>query len=213
MEMEQEREQDLKKHIEEDRKLQKKLEDQYRYTENEKEKIKLEKDIKEIRQRISGWEEEISTISMQRRESIAREMPSITFDELDVVTKFILGMQPASPEINFSLTDITQKISKNHLTQEVHSLITMGMGKVKDVGRFIEHNAVLRPEFPDKLTAGFLTEYQKLLQKGITGDALFESLRQFSCGNSSDFRKAAAGLAVLSYLFEKCEVFERWPIL
>ncbi|BAY67467.1 hypothetical protein ACN23B_09225 [Anabaena sp. FACHB-709] len=207
--MEQEREQDLKKHIEEDRKLQKKLEDQYRYTENEKEKIKLEKDIKEIRQRISGWEEEISTISMQRRESIAREMPSITFDELDVVTKFILGMQPASPEINFSLTDITQKISKNHLTQEVHSLITMGMGKVKDVGRFIEHNAVLRPEFPDKLTAGFLTEYQKLLQKGITGDALFESLRQFSCGNSSDFRKAAAGLAVLSYLFEKCEVFER----
>ncbi|BAB73551.1 alr1852 [Nostoc sp. PCC 7120 = FACHB-418] len=209
MEMEQEREQDLKKHIEEDRKLQKKLEDQYRYTENEKEKIKLEKDIKEIRQRISGWEEEISTISMQRRESIAREMPSITFDELDVVTKFILGMQPASPEINFSLTDITQKISKNHLTQEVHSLITMGMGKVKDVGRFIEHNAVLRPEFPDKLTAGFLTEYQKLLQKGITGDALFESLRQFSCGNSSDFRKAAAGLAVLSYLFEKCEVFER----
>jgi len=209
VEMEQEREQDLKKHIEEDRKLQKKLEDQYRYTENEKEKIKLEKDIKEIRQRISGWEEEISTISMQRRESIAREMPSITFDELDVVTKFILGMQPASPEINFSLTDITQKISKNHLTQEVHSLITMGMGKVKDVGRFIEHNAVLRPEFPDKLTAGFLTEYQKLLQKGITGDALFESLRQFSCGNSSDFRKAAAGLAVLSYLFEKCEVFER----
>lgn len=68
--MEQEREQDLKKHIEEDRKLQKKLEVQYRYTENEKEKIKLEKDIKEIRQRISGWEEEISTISMQDRKSV-----------------------------------------------------------------------------------------------------------------------------------------------
>jgi hypothetical protein len=34
-------------------------------------------------------------------------------------------------------------------------------------------------------------------------------LRQFSCGNSPDFKRAAAGLAVLSYLFERCEVFER----
>jgi len=37
--------------------------------------------------------------------------------------------------------------------------------------------------------------------EGIKGDALFESLHKFSYGHSSDFKKAAAGLAVLSYLF------------
>jgi hypothetical protein len=68
---------------------------------------------------------------------------------------------------------------------------------------------MLRPDFPEKLKSGFLAEYQRLCTAGMTGDALFESLHKFSCGNSSDFRKAAAGLAVLSYLFEKCEVFER----
>ena len=110
---------------------------------------------------------------------------------------------------NFTITNVREKILRNQLTEEVSSLITMGMGKVKEVGYFIEHNARLRPDFPEKLNAGFVAEYQRLWNKGIKGDALFESLRQFSCGYNSDFKKAAAGLAVLSYLFEKCEVFER----
>ncbi|KAB8334716.1 hypothetical protein SD80_010265 [Scytonema tolypothrichoides VB-61278] len=213
MDLHQQREQELLEHLQKDYKLHKKIVDTLRYEDDPKKQEKLNRDIEDLNITIKERENQLSKLDNEKRqkekEAIAREMPSVTFDELDVVTKFILGMQPAAPETNFSLTDITQKISKNHLTQEVHSLITMGMGKVKDVGRFIEHSAILRPEFPEKLTAGFLMEYQKLLNKGITGDDLFESLRQFSCGNSSNFRKAAAGLAVLSYLFEKCEVFER----
>ncbi len=209
MDLHQQREQDLQEHIENDLKLLKSLEDQLRLSIDEKEKAKLNKDIKELKNNISTHRNEINTIITQRRESIAREMPSVTFDELDVVTKFILHMPPAYSEINFTLTDIREKISRNHLTEEVNSLLTMGMGKVREVGRFIEHNAMLRPDFPEKLKSGFLAEYQRLCTAGMTGDALFESLHKFSCGNSSDFRKAAAGLAVLSYLFEKCEVFER----
>jgi len=203
------REQDLKEHIEKDLELQKKFEDKLRYENDEKEKAKLEREIEKIKQNRAVRQEELNTTIVQRRESIAREMPSVTFDELDVVTKFILGMPPASPEISFNLTDIREKISRNNLTEEVNSLLTMGMGKVKEVGRFIEHNALLRPDFPEKLKAGFLTEYYRLLQDGIQGDALFENLHNFSCGYSSNFRKEAAGLAVLSYFFERCEVFER----
>ncbi|MBD1889192.1 hypothetical protein [Coleofasciculus sp. FACHB-SPT9] len=209
MNLHQQREQDLHEHIENDLKLLKSLEDKLRLSTDEKDKVKLKNEIKELKQNISDHQNEINTNLTQRRESIAREMPLVTFDELDIVTKFILAMPPASPEINFNLTDITQKISKNHLTQEVHFLLTMGMGKVKEVGRFIEHNALLRPDFPEKLKAGFFAEYQRLCTAGIEGDALFDSLYKFSCGNSADIRKAAAGLAVLSYFFEKCEVFER----
>ena len=209
MDLHQQREQDLQEHIKNDLKLLKNLEDQLRLSTDEKEKTKLKKETKELKENIYNHQNEISTITTQRRESIAREMPSVTFDELDTVTKYILRMAPDSPEINFNLTGIKQKMSKNHLTQEVHSLITMGMSKVKEVGFFIEHQAILLPDFPEKLKAGFFVEYQRLCIVGMTGDALFESLHKFSCGNSSDFRKAAAGLAVLSYLFEKCEVFER----
>lgn len=209
MEPHQQREQDLKGHIKKDLELQKKLEDDLRLANDSKDKAKLQKQIEELIINCSTHQKELNTISLQKREALAREMPSVSFDELDIVTKFILGMQPASPEINFNITDITHKISKNCLTQEVHFLLIMGMVKVKEVHRFIEVNAVLRPDFPEKLKAGFVTEYQRLLKADIRGDALFESLHKFSCGNSSDLKKTAAGLAVLSYLFERCEVFER----
>ncbi|MGB7056341.1 MAG: hypothetical protein WBD58_01420 [Geitlerinemataceae cyanobacterium] len=209
MEPYQQREQDLKGHIEKDLELQKKLEDDLRLANDSKDQANLKRQIEELIINRSTHQEELKIISLQKREELAREMPSVSFDELDIVTKFILGMQPASPEINFNITDITHKISKNCLTQEVNFLLTMGMGKVNEVGRFIEHNTLLRPDFPEKLTAGFVTEYQRLLKAGIRGDVLFESLHKFSCGNSSDLKKTAAGLAVLSYLFEKCEVFEQ----
>ena len=209
MEPHHQREQDLKYHIEKDFELLKKLEDNLRLANDVKEKAKLEKEIEELNRNLDGRQEKLNTIIAQKREALAREMPSVSFDELDIVTKFILGMQPASQEINFNITDITQKISKNTLTQEVHFLLTMGMGKVKEVRSFIELNSILRPDFPEKLKAGFVTEYQRLLKANIRGDALFESLHKFSCGNSSDLKKIAAGLAVLSYLFERCEVFER----
>jgi len=202
------REQDLNEHLEKDLELQKKLEDDVRVAIDSKEEAKLERQIEKIKQNRAVREEELNTIA-QRRESIAREMPSVTFHELEVVTSFILRMPPASPEISFNLTDIREKISRNNLTEEVNFLLTMGMGKVKEVGLFIEHNTLLRPDFPETLKTGFLAEYDRLLQKGIKGDALFKNLHSFSCGNSSNFIEAAAGLAVLSYLFERCEVFER----
>lgn len=209
MSLYQQREQDLKEHIENNLKLQKKLEDQLRLEGDEKEKAKLKKDIKENKESTTAYQVELNTIGEGNREALAREMSSVTFEELDIVTKFILGMPPTSTEINFTLIDIKEKISKNQLTEHINFLLTMGMSKAKEVKRFVEHNACLRPDFPENLKAGFLTEYQRLCREGIKGDALFESLHKFSYGHSSDFKKAAAGLAVLSYLFEKCEVFER----
>lgn len=211
MEPQQQRLRDLKQHLSENLELLKNLEDSLRYEDNQKTKAKLNKEIQELKENITACQNELDTLTTKQnreREALALEMPSVTFDELDIVTKFILGMHPASSEINLDLTDITLKISKNHLTQGVHFLITMGMGKVREVHRFVEHNAILNPDFPEKLKAGFLAEYQRLRIAGLEGDALFDCLHKFSCGNSSDMKKAAAGLAVLSYLFERCEVFE-----
>ncbi|MFM6266250.1 MAG: hypothetical protein ACKPFA_07035, partial [Dolichospermum sp.] len=63
--------------------------------------------------------------------------------------------------------------------------------------------------FPDQLKAGFTQEYQRLRAAGLTGNALLDALHEFSCNHSTDYDLQAAGLAVLYYFFEKCEVFER----
>jgi hypothetical protein len=70
--------------------------------------------------------------------------------------------------------------------------------------------ASLSSEFTSALINGFVIEYNRLReQEVLVGDALFEGLLEFACRGSSDFKQRAAGLSVLVYLFEKCEVFEK----
>ena len=141
------------------------------------------------------------------REAVAREMPGVGFAELEVVANAMLAA-PSEPSITFSITNPSQKMSRNGLTSSISILITMGLSKAREVGQFVESMALLDPHFPERLKAGFVGEYVRLRGNGLEGDALFESLFQFSSQGSSDMKKRATGLAVLTYLFEKCEVFE-----
>jgi hypothetical protein len=141
------------------------------------------------------------------RSSLAQEMTSVSFAELQVVTKAIVSA-PSEPVSVFTITDPTQKMIRNQLTDNVRFHLTMGLGKAREVARFVDHVASLDSQFPERLKAGFVTEYSRLRSEGIEGDALFEALRVFASAGSRDFRQQAAGLAVLVYLFEKCEVFE-----
>ena len=61
-------------------------------------------------------------------------------------------------------------------------------------------------QFGMRLKAGFVSEYKRLLEGGLKGDLLFMSLVRFAAGRSGN---ESAGLVVLVYLFESCEVFEK----
>lgn len=140
-------------------------------------------------------------------ESTRSEMTNITFAELRVVTKYLMSGQETRGD---SLTLITpkDKINKNGLSQTVEQLILMGMTQVKQVGNFIEKCPDI--EFADRLRQGFVAEYSRLKNtEQISGDDLFNAMHNYASGQSTVFKQRAAGLAVLVYLFEKCEVFEK----
>lgn len=141
------------------------------------------------------------------RDSLFHEMPEVTFAELEVVTKAIVS-GPRQPVTDFTVLDPTEKMNKNGLSGDVRFSLTMGLGKAREVGSFVQHVASRDVDFPERLKAGFVDEYRRLIDCGVSGDELFESLRVFASNGSADFRQQAAGLAVLCYLFEKCEVFE-----
>lgn len=131
----------------------------------------------------------------------------VTFAELSVVTRYILSGQAV---INDSLTLIPpkDKIKKNCLSNTIEQLIMMGMVQVKQVADFI--NRCLDIEFGDRLSQGFVMEYERLKKTEMMhGDELFNGLLNFASVGSEDFKQRAAGLTVLVYLFEKCEVFEK----
>lgn len=141
------------------------------------------------------------------RNSLKSEVVNISFAELSVVTKYLVSGQ-YSPSTSFTLVPQKDKIKKNNLSGEVEALITMGTAQVNQVADFIDKCPDI--EFGERLKQGFVEQYQKLKNtEGLAGDDLFDALLDFAAGSSNDFKEKAAGLAVLVYLFEKCEVFEK----
>ena len=125
-----------------------------------------------------------------------------------MVTQGILCM-PLPADANFQLLTPVEKMLKNQLTGVAQSRLMTGVIQAKMVSKFVENMVNIIPDFPERLKAGFMREYQKLRKAGLEGNTLFDALHKFTCSCSPDYDLQAAGLAVLYYLFEKCEVFER----
>jgi hypothetical protein len=142
------------------------------------------------------------------RTLLVYEMPQIGFAELEIVAKGISG-SPIAPSEDFSLLPPREKMKKNRLTDDVLFLLTIGLSKSSEVRTYVQNISRFDPNFPERLKAGFVKEYERLRANELQGDALFESLRDFSAGGSTDFKRQAAGLAILVYLFELCEIFEK----
>jgi len=146
-----------------------------------------------------------STQEREAREQLGIELSNVTFEELQVVTRHLLD----SPiyDKDYNLVPPAEKIRKNNLSVVVGNLITSGMMQSKLVGEFLAHNVEL--EFGNKLRAGFVNEYLDLKSKGFVNDSLFYELWDFARGGSNDPKTNAASLAVITYFFESCEVFEK----
>lgn len=140
-------------------------------------------------------------------ESTKGEVINISFAELSVVTKYLVSGAyiPSDP---YSVIPPKDKIRRNRLSSEIEKLITMGMIQVRQVKDFIDKCPDI--EFGERLKQGFVVEYERLKnEEGLEGDDLFNGLLDFASGGSNDFKNRAAGLTILVYLFEKCEVFEK----
>lgn len=140
-------------------------------------------------------------------ESTGKEVINVTFAELSVVTKFLISGQ-FEPSISYTLIPPPEKIKKNELSSSIEQMIVMGMTQVKQVNSFISKCPDI--EFGERLSKGFVAEYERLKnEENLKGDDLFNTLLDFASGKSNDFKNRAAGLAVLVYLFERCDVFEK----
>lgn len=99
--------------------------------------------------------------------------------------------------------------SRHGLTDRTTFQIRIGMAASREVAAFVRRMGTLDAGFPERLKAGFVKEYQAHRQSGLSGDALFEAMVCTACRGFGSFQQQAAGIGVLVYLFEACEVFER----
>ena len=143
----------------------------------------------------------------QTRELFKNNMPNVTFTELETITKALIANHQPSTD---SLTIIPhrQKLARNGLTECTEYFVTIGLIKVKQVQSFVETIGGQDHTYADRLKTNFIGRYQDFKNSGLDGDALFAELMKYSAQGRTDFLHMSAGLAVLVYLFERCEVFE-----
>ena len=85
----------------------------------------------------------------------------------------------------------------------------MGLSVAREVRDFVESATRTDRHFPERLKIRFLREYHRLRDEGHVEDDLFELMCGFAQRGFGEASKRAASQAVLVYLFEACEVFEK----
>lgn len=134
----------------------------------------------------------------------------VTFRELAEATRWINEVSPPPPGRDFSRVAIEDKIKKNGLSLSSQNLIVTHLALSDQVRSFIQELSRDDPGFPERLISGFLEHYHKLRARGISsGEDLFNSMCMFARRGFRDVKTQCAAQAVLVYLFETCEVFER----
>lgn len=98
------------------------------------------------------------------------------------------------------------KLQRNLLSDSVAALLRLGKTKAALVPRYFS----LEPTLQDKIAASFKSEYAALRSAGESPDDIFTSLQRFAGGHGVPSpRRQEAVLAVLSFFFDECDIFER----
>lgn len=132
----------------------------------------------------------------------------VAFPELQTAVSWVTTQPPAADGA-FDLLAPDEKIKKNALSNGARHIIAAGLTSRATVAGYVEAETQLDPDFPERLKAGFLEEYFGQRKQGHKGDELFELMCAFAQRGLRKQTDRTAGIAVLVYLFEICDVFEK----
>lgn len=138
---------------------------------------------------------------------LEQESISYSFAELEVLAKHIISTTtPIQIDQSYSLLKIDEKIKKNSL-QGFEKYITMGLSSNSTIENYLNRHP--DPSVATQLTNIMASEYKALKTQGLDNYEIFDELWNLASGKHTDFSYKAAGLGILTYFFEKCEVFEK----
>ncbi|HXW71009.1 MAG TPA: ABC-three component system protein [Methylocella sp.] len=98
------------------------------------------------------------------------------------------------------------KLQNNRLSDDAAALLRQGRMREKLVQDFFDRWP--DPSFGEDIAEAFRTRYQSLKSVGLSADQIFGELQAFAGGMDGEPSHQGAVLAVLSYFFERCDIFE-----
>jgi len=135
-----------------------------------------------------------------------RDMLNVRYETVqDVLNNIARQKAPLLQDIRPVPPD---KLKFNRLSEEVQALLTAGMQKADLVGNFFKNHT--NPQYGDEIAIAFNKKYKECKMLTMDPDTTFLKLQIFTGGQEQGTPTyQAAVLAVLAYLFEQCEIFER----
>lgn len=145
------------------------------------------------------------------KKQLDKGMVEFGFPELKIAIRNINSGRYSSIELPEDLDgiSITKKIQKNHLSDEIRGLITSGIFRTKEVRDFFVEIEKADEQFSDEIKRNFKGKYLELKNQDLDEDTIFYYMLEFAQSGTTKPSEEAAALAILCYLFELCEVFEK----
>lgn len=137
-------------------------------------------------------------------------LDQVRFDRLRAVLTHIKREEPP-PQSDIRPVS-PEKLEANAFSPDVLHLLRMGRRKEALVGALL--SSWPDPGFGEEIAEGFRRRYAELKAlHHLSGDEIFGELQAFAGGTDvvKDPAHQAAVLAVLSYFFERCDIFEDLP--
>lgn len=161
--------------------------------------------FEELRQNVFS-RNEVDLASLLGPAPSSRDMFGVRYANVQEVLGHIAKQEP--PLLQDLLPVPSDKLKRNHLSTYVQNMLICGMQKADLVGNFFNDHP--NATYGDEIAAAFKEEYDKCRRLEMDSDTIFHKLQAFTGGSERGSPTyEAAVLAVLAYLFEQCDIFER----
>ncbi|MEO8724168.1 MAG: ABC-three component system protein [Sphingobium sp.] len=150
------------------------------------------------------------SLALHQLEDLFGAVPSgRVLEKLDfgALRPVLLAIQRQEPDAEPSLTaPSAAKLEHNALSQDAAGLLRQGRRREQLVEAFFA--GWPDPDLGEEIAQAFRVRYQALKAVGLSPDDIFGELQAFAGGMTGEPARQGAVLAVLSYFFERCDIFE-----
>lgn len=144
------------------------------------------------------------------RRSVRTSLGHVGYPELEAVCASLASVASSVEPVQVPLS-VSEKLDLNALGENSRAAISDGMALVGTVGDFIDGMRNIDSSLGERLSARFKAAYFDAIAVGMDADEVFDHLVGTALEHSGakvTADRQAAALAVVVYLFERCEVFE-----
>ena len=152
---------------------------------------------------------EVDRVRLFGRPPTRKDFDTVGFEQLAVVLSHPANV--TGPTVDVEIKPVSpKKLEANALSLVAAGYLTLGRQREALVEEYFAKHP--NPAFGEDIANAFRTEYRRLRVMGYDADRVFAALQEFASGNTRGaLNHEAAVLSVLSYLFERCDIFEPPP--